>query len=82
IIIGLEPIASDQVLDSQTLDFTEKVARTAFSQRRKMLKNTMAQFFGTMSTEQIPIDLTRRPETLSPEEFIDLSRFLMQRGKP
>ncbi|MFQ6615856.1 MAG: 16S rRNA (adenine(1518)-N(6)/adenine(1519)-N(6))-dimethyltransferase RsmA [Fidelibacterota bacterium] len=46
------------------------LVKHAFSQRRKMLKNSLAVY----PWEEIPgFDFTRRPESVSVEEFVDLS---------
>jgi len=51
----------------------QKIVKAAFSQRRKMLKNTL-NGFGFSDILQDKIDFTRRPETLSVEEFAALSK--------
>ncbi|MBL7014709.1 MAG: 16S rRNA (adenine(1518)-N(6)/adenine(1519)-N(6))-dimethyltransferase RsmA [Candidatus Marinimicrobia bacterium] len=48
-----------------------KVVKAAFSQRRKMLRNTLKGFSFAEGTEE-RIDFTRRPETLTLEEFSSL----------
>lgn len=45
-----------------------KAAKTCFSQRRKKLSNTLPEEY----QENCPIDLTRRPETLSVKEWAEL----------
>ena len=45
----------------------EKIVRAAFSQRRKMIRSSLAEF--NIDFEKIGIDPRRRPETLSLEEF-------------
>ncbi len=56
------------------------VVRTAFSQRRKMLRNTLRGLASASGSDLLPaiesesgIDLTRRPEELGAEEFARLS---------
>jgi 16S rRNA (adenine1518-N6/adenine1519-N6)-dimethyltransferase len=49
----------------------EKLVGTAFAQRRKMLKNTLAGF-SISESEESPVDLHRRPEQLTVEEFVSL----------
>lgn len=52
------------------------IVKTSFGQRRKTLKNSLASLIPVNSTIwQNPI-LTRRPETLSVDEFIDLTNSL------
>ena len=48
-----------------------KLVKTAFSQRRKMLKNTLKSF-GINQRNCPHIDLNRRPETLTIEEFVSI----------
>lgn len=51
-----------------------KVIRQAFSQKRKMLRNTLSPW---VASRVLPgWDLTRRAETLSTEEFVQLARDL------
>ena len=48
-----------------------KIVSAAFSQRRKMLRNTL-QGWGIPKAVQEDIDFTRRPETLTIDEFISM----------
>lgn len=50
-----------------------RVVKTAFSQRRKMLRNTMKQFFGKGAPVLEEELFTLRPERLSVEDFIALT---------
>jgi 16S rRNA (adenine1518-N6/adenine1519-N6)-dimethyltransferase len=50
-----------------------KVVKQAFSQRRKMLRNTMKPFFEQRPTELEEAFFTQRPEVLSVEEFVALT---------
>lgn len=52
-----------------------RTVRTAFSKRRKTLKNTLSEFI-TDTLEPCPIDLSRRAESLSVAEFITLTQWL------
>ena len=54
-------------------EFLFKVTRRSFSTRRKMLRNTL-RIFGPL--DKINTDLTRRPETLSVDEFCKLAEEL------
>lgn len=49
-----------------------KIVHAAFQQRRKQLKNSLAHF----SIRSTKIDLSRRPEDLSIEEFAELTNLL------
>lgn len=48
----------------------------AFSQRRKTLRNCLRTLLDTDQIESVGIDPKRRPETLSVEEFVNLSNLL------
>lgn len=57
--------------------FFHEMVRSVFGQRRKMLRNTLKQFVQDDAVlDGSPIDPSRRPETLSVEEFVQLSNFL------
>ena len=75
-VISLEFLHPD--LPCQFRNF-KKVVRTAFNQRRKQLKNGL----GTIIEREVAIDfdLTRRPEELSPAEFINLTVLLEKAGR-
>jgi len=65
-----EPIVSDEMFSR-----FEKIVAAAFSQRRKMLRNTLTGF--RISEEvKAKIDFTRRPETLTINEFAELSKII------
>lgn len=62
-------------------DFLIKVLKAAFSQRRKTLKNALKQLdipgrTMDMALDRTGIDLARRAETLSVQEFVALADFL------
>ena len=61
-----------------------KVVKQAFNQRRKMLRNSIKGFSPRIE-ELDAVLLTRRPEQLSVEEFIDLTnnieRLMVTPGK-
>lgn len=64
-------------LSEQTLVRAEQVTRTAFTQRRKKLRNSIRQLLDARGGEVgCPIDLERRADSLTPREFIDLAEFL------
>jgi len=54
----------------------ESVARAAFHQRRKKLRNAVKPFLSGRNEADCPVDLNRRPETLTLDEFAELARFL------
>ncbi len=52
----------------------EKVTKTAFGQRRKMLRQSLKSLGGEALLAKAGIDGTRRAETLNVEEFVGLAR--------
>jgi 16S rRNA (adenine1518-N6/adenine1519-N6)-dimethyltransferase len=70
VIIRFTKKANLIVPDDQYIKFN-KIVRAAFSMRRKMLRNSLAGFdFSEKIKDEI--DFTRRPETLTIEEFSKL----------
>ena len=59
--------------------FFKTVVKTAFNQRRKTLRNSLKSLIGNQPLEAEL--LSRRPETLSPMEFIDLATALHKDSK-
>jgi 16S rRNA (adenine1518-N6/adenine1519-N6)-dimethyltransferase len=55
-----------------------KIVRRTFNQRRKMLRNTLSELFNRSILGGINIDLSRRPETLSVEEFISMTNQIFE----
>jgi 16S rRNA (adenine1518-N6/adenine1519-N6)-dimethyltransferase len=49
------------------------VVKTSFGQRRKMLRNTLGRWAEEHEIEKVPMNLTRRPESLAVEEWIELA---------
>ncbi len=62
-------------IDIKNKDFFSRIVRTAFSQRRKMLSNSLKSISGDVKEwlAAAGIDPNRRPETLSIEEFARLA---------
>lgn len=55
----------------------ERLTEAAFGQRRKMLRSSLKQVSGALpSAEGMGIDLQRRAETLSVDEWVELARTL------
>ena len=63
-------------LPDKLLSKVELVTRSSFNQRRKILKNAIKPYLGEDRERTSPIDLSRRPETLWPEEFVTLAQHL------
>ena len=60
--------ANPQIISDDNFIKYNKMVKKAFSERRKMIRNTLSGY--TFSTDaKDKIDFARRPETLSPEEF-------------
>ena len=55
-----------------------KVVKASFGQRRKMLRNSLKAVFGDFGGEEHPF-FTRRAETLSVAEFVELTRWVEER---
>ncbi|MDD5382929.1 MAG: 16S rRNA (adenine(1518)-N(6)/adenine(1519)-N(6))-dimethyltransferase RsmA [Candidatus Margulisbacteria bacterium] len=67
-LVVLKPYKTPKYLPkSEKLFF--KIVHAAFQQRRKQLRNSLADF----KIENSPVDLSRRPESLSLEEFAALA---------
>jgi 16S rRNA (adenine1518-N6/adenine1519-N6)-dimethyltransferase len=60
-------------------DFFKKVVKTAFNQRRKMLRASLKQLeeWNKLKTE-ITFDLTKRPEQLTIRDFVEISNLLKE----
>lgn len=57
-----------------------KVVKASFGQRRKMLRNSLKAVFGDFGGAEHPF-FTRRAETLSVAEFVELTRWVSERLK-
>lgn len=57
-------------------DKLAKLVKTAFAQRRKTLRNNLKNLDEELDLEALDIDLTRRAESLSLEEYVNLSNTL------
>ncbi len=65
--------ASDPILKN-----VEKLTKLAFSQRRKKLSNAISDLLEGGDVSSLTIDLSRRPDTLRPEEYLQLARSLKE----
>jgi 16S rRNA (adenine1518-N6/adenine1519-N6)-dimethyltransferase len=70
-VVHLEPRALPLPVDLKAL---ERVTKAAFGQRRKMLRQSLKSIGGEDLLNRVGIDGTRRAETLSVEEFVELAR--------
>lgn len=79
-LVSLQP--RSDILDDTILNQVETITRSAFTQRRKILKNAISQFIGDDRQQQsCPVDLNRRPDSLRPEEYVQMANFLFGAGK-
>ena len=74
-ILKLQPISHkpDETPDYKAL---EELVRTAFSQRRKTLKNTLKDLCTLEQLDKVGIDPSQRAETVSLDAFIKLHRLV------
>ncbi len=56
-------------------DFFKKLVKTAFNQRRKTLRNSLKSYNLSDNLKQARI-FAKRPEQLSPEEFVELAQII------
>lgn len=71
-IVQLRPHRQRQFVANDPVLF-ERLVRDAFSQRRKTLKNALKGLISDIRPEDLPVDLSSRPETLSVADFVHLS---------
>jgi len=65
--------------DDDTLKRIFSLTKIAFSQKRKMLRGTLGrQRGGSEALQKVGIDASRRPETLSVEEWVALARSMRE----
>ena len=73
-IVHLTPIDAPEGVSARVL---ERLTEAAFGQRRKMLRQSLKGISGALDAlEKVGIEPTRRAETVSVDEFINLARAL------
>lgn len=73
-VVHIVPAAQPEGVDFAKLEI---LTQTAFSQRRKMLRQSLKKLPGGLEAlDQAGIDSQRRPETLAVSEFVELARRL------
>lgn len=72
VVISLR--AKENEHSAEDLKITEKLTRHAFTQRRKKLRNSIAPFLEGISEDELSVDFNRRPDSLSPEEYLALAK--------
>ncbi len=68
--------ARNPLLPEELLQKVETVTRASFTQRRKKLRNAIKQFLSEEKLANCPLDLNRRPDSIRPDEFVELTRFI------
>ncbi|MBF0440329.1 MAG: ribosomal RNA small subunit methyltransferase A [Oligoflexales bacterium] len=58
------------------LEKVELITRAAFNQRRKKLRNATSHFLKDSLADACPIDLNRRPDSIRPEEYVELAKYI------
>jgi 16S rRNA (adenine1518-N6/adenine1519-N6)-dimethyltransferase len=73
-VVHIEPMKAPPGVEPKTI---ERITEAAFGQRRKMLRSTLKGVPGALEAlEQLGIDPTRRAETLSVDDFVNLARLV------
>lgn len=73
-VVHIVPVEQPQGVDPKVM---ERLTEAAFGQRRKMLRSSLKAFPNASATaESLGIDLQRRAETLSVDEWVKLARAL------
>ncbi|WP_237068581.1 16S rRNA (adenine(1518)-N(6)/adenine(1519)-N(6))-dimethyltransferase RsmA [Microbulbifer guangxiensis] len=57
-------------------ELLERLVNVAFQQRRKTLRNAIKPLYPDLDIPALPVDASRRPETLSVKEFVELANYL------
>jgi 16S rRNA (adenine1518-N6/adenine1519-N6)-dimethyltransferase len=80
-IVRMIPYAPGELPRINQRVFGELVT-AAFSQRRKMLRNTLATYRGQIDFEALGFDLARRAEDVPVEEYVGVAQALAPHGNP
>ena len=78
-IVRLTPRAKPEY-EALSTSLLENVVRTAFSQRRKTLRNTLKPLFTSEELERLSIDPSLRPEVIALKDYVALANFLHAKG--
>jgi len=76
-IIYLQPL-KQRVGGEVDLEVMRNLVTTAFSQRRKTIANTLKNMITVEDFEQVGIDPSQRPETVSVSDFVALTKAYIQ----
>ena len=75
---ALVRVVFDRAEEHVDYDFFREVVRTAFNQRRKTLRNSLSDILTAQATALPEQFEGRRPEELTPSEFVRLTRHLVR----
>jgi 16S rRNA (adenine1518-N6/adenine1519-N6)-dimethyltransferase len=68
----------ENLIESRLLEKVEKLTETAFSQRRKMIRQSLKSVPDIVSIcDDLGIDMTLRAENLSPEQYLHIAERLV-----
>ncbi len=73
--LTMNPKAEERLADPALF---KRVVKLAFQQRRKMLRNSLSQLLPVSKLTKLNLDLSRRPETLSVDEFVELANHIQK----
>ena len=80
-VVRLTFAGKEKAPEGVDMAFFRNVTRTAFNQRRKTLRNSLARWTKGDAAIALPEGMdARRPEELTPEEFVALARYLEARA--
>ncbi|MCH2355657.1 MAG: 16S rRNA (adenine(1518)-N(6)/adenine(1519)-N(6))-dimethyltransferase RsmA [Pseudomonadales bacterium] len=69
-------------LPARSVENLQIVIRTAFSQRRKTLKNSLKSIISEQALRELPLDISLRPENLSLADYVLISDVLISDTLP
>jgi 16S rRNA (adenine1518-N6/adenine1519-N6)-dimethyltransferase len=65
---------------AQNTKMLEQVVRTAFTQRRKTIRNSLKNLLSAEQLEELNIDNSLRPENISLQDYVRISDFVTQQN--
>lgn len=82
-VVRLNFMSGALVNEIRNYNMFREVVRESFGQRRKIMSNSLRQFMErkNLKPDEIGFDFSRRPEMLSPEEFIGLANMFNEASK-
>ena len=73
-VVHIDPRIPEPSVNPEVL---AKLTEMAFAQRRKMLRQSLKNFSGAIEAlTKVGIEPTRRPETVSVEEFVKVAQIM------